>query len=261
MNPSIMKLINAEIKAEEIIKKLQIREPSEILIRDISMERGAFVKEDILEGSEARLIRRGGKGIITICNKIPEEGRKRFAIAHELGHFELHKTSQLNHCAEEDMYVWNENEIYEIEANKFAASILMPAHIFSQYLDKGQPKLKNIKKISAKFRTSLTATALRYISLSSEPCAIAVTKNDIIRWYKKSSSFEFHVKVGEKLSPFTEIHNSNEVEEIPKIPTKMPATAWISGIKDKGAMIYEQSLVLKRYDVLLSLIWIDDDIR
>ena len=80
--------------ATAIIKELRIREPSEIFIRDIAMVRGAFVRDSIMEGSEARPIRRGHKGIITVNGGIREDGRKRFAVAHELGHFELHSTSQ-----------------------------------------------------------------------------------------------------------------------------------------------------------------------
>ena len=82
-------------KAKEIIKALQIRYHSEIYIRDIAMERGAYVRERSLEGSEGRLVRKGDRGIITVNRWISEEGRKRFAIAHELGHFELHSDSQL----------------------------------------------------------------------------------------------------------------------------------------------------------------------
>jgi len=247
-------------KASNIIKKLQIRDPSEILIKDISILRGIFVKEEILEGSEARLIKKGNKGIITVSNKIPEIGRKRFAIAHEVGHFELHKKSQLIHCNEEDLCAWNENKKQEIEANEFAANILMPSNIFIRFIKKGQPNFENIKKLSNEFRTTLTATAIRYVSLSSEPCAIVVTQNDIIRWYKKSTSFQFYIKVGDNLSPYTYSNGLNEFEDIPKKPTKVPASAWLMGIKKKDSLLYEQSVKLKRYNILLSLLWIDDDI-
>jgi Zn-dependent peptidase ImmA (M78 family) len=183
-------------RAEEIIRNLQIREPAEIQVMEIAMERGAFVRERHLDGSEARLIRKGGLGIITVNSGIPEEGRKRFAIAHELGHFELHAVSQLILCTEEDMYVWNENKAQEIEANEFAASILMPKDIFTQYFKRGQPNMEVVKDLAGKFTTTLTATALRYIQLSLEPCAVVISRDGIIKWYKKSTSFDFHVKVG-----------------------------------------------------------------
>lgn len=261
MNPIRKSSALPSLKAEEIIKNLQIRRPFEIQIKDIAMERGAFVRESILESSEARLIREGSVGIITVNKSIPEEGRKRFAIAHELGHFELHTVSQVILCAEKDMFVWNESKVQEIEANEFAASILMPKEIFAQYFEAGPPNINIVKDLAGKFRTTLTATALRYVQLSSEPCAIAITKEGVIKWYKKSSSFDFHIKAGEKLSPNIDAFNSKEGEELPSRPTKVPAAAWLAGAKDEEALIFEQSIVLGSYGIVLSLLWIFDDIR
>ena len=248
-------------RAEEIIKNLQIRDPAEIEVVEIAMVRGAFVRERSLDGSEARLIRKGGLGIITVNSRIPEEGRKRFAIAHELGHFELHTVSQLILCAEEDMYVWNENKGQEIEANEFAASILMPKDIFLQHLKTGQPNMDAVKDLAGKFRTTLTATASRYVQLSIEPCAVAISKDGIIKWYKKSTSFDFHIKVGEKLNPNTYAFDFYDGVDLPGRPQKAPASAWLAGDIDDEAEIFEHSLALRSYGVVLSLLWIHEEVR
>jgi Zn-dependent peptidase ImmA (M78 family) len=248
-------------RAEEIIRNLQIRGPAEIQVMEIAMERGAFVKERHLDGSEARLIRKGGLGIITVNSSIPEEGRKRFAIAHELGHFELHAVSQLILCTEEDIYVWNENKAQEIEANEFAASILMPKDIFAEYFKRGQPHMEVVKDLAGKFTTTLTATALRYVQLSLEPCAVVISRDGINRWYKKSASFEFHVKVGEKLSRNTYAFDFHDGADLPDRPQKAPATAWLAGDIDDEAEIFEHSLALRSYGVVLSLLWIHEDVR
>jgi Zn-dependent peptidase ImmA (M78 family) len=248
-------------RAEEIIRNLQIREPAEIQVMEIAMERGAFVRERHLDGSEARLIRKGGLGIITVNSGISEEGRKRFAIAHELGHFELHAVSQLILCTEEDMYVWNENKVQEIEANEFAASILMPKDIFTQYFKRGQPNMEVVKDLAGKFTTTLTATALRYVQLSLEPCAVVISRDGIIKWYKKSTSFDFHIKVGEKLSPNTYAFDFYDGVDLPDKPQKAPAYAWLAGDIDGESEIFEHSLVLRSYGVVLSLLWIHEEVR
>jgi Zn-dependent peptidase ImmA (M78 family) len=247
-------------RAEEIIKNLQIREPTEIQIIEIAMERGAFVKERHLDGSEARLIRKGGLGIITVNSGIPEEGRKRFAIAHELGHFELHDVSQLVLCTEEDMYVWNENKAQEIEANEFAASILMPKDIFTQYFKRGQPNMEVVRDLAGKFTTTLTATALRYVQLSLEPCALVISRDGIIRWYKKSASFDFHVKVGEKLSQNTYAFDFYDGIDLPDRPQKAAASAWLAGDIDEEAEVFEHSLAISSCGVVLSLLWIHEEV-
>ncbi len=249
------------LKAKEIIKSLRILNPSEIHIRDIAMERGAFVRERTLETSEGRLIRRGRLGIITVNKEIPERGRKRFAIAHELGHFELHHESQLIICTEQDMFLWNESKSQEIEANDFAANILMPEDIFSDHIGSESPSIDVVAKLADEFRTTLTATALRYVQLSSVPCAVVVSKDNFVRWYKKSNSFEFHVKVGEKLSPNTYAFDFFDGIELPLKSEKVPASAWIAGNIDEEADIMEHSVALNRYNVVLSLLWIHKEIR
>ena len=249
------------VKAKAIIQSLQIRNPSEINVKDIAMVRGAFVRERLLEGSEARLVRKGGLGIITVNSRIPEEGRKRFAIAHDLGHFELHSASQLIVCTEEDMFLWNENKSQELEANEFASNILMPEEIFRRYVTPGRPNLDAVKELSTEFRTTLTATVLRYVQLSIEPCAVVVSKDGVIKWYKKSTSFNFHVKVGEKLSPSTYAFDFYDGVNMPAQPQKAPAYAWLSGNFDEDAEIFEHSMALASYGVVLSLLWVCDEIR
>jgi len=256
-----MESASPSVKAKAIIESLQIRNPSEINVKDIAMVRGAFVRERILEGSEARLVRKGGLGIITVNSRIPEEGRKRFAIAHDLGHFELHNASQLIVCVEEDMFVWNENKSQEIEANEFASNILMPEALFRRYIKPGRPNMDLVKELSTEFRTTLTATALRYVQLSIEPCAVVVSKAGVIKWYKKSTCFDFHVKVGEKLSPSTYAFDFYDGVNMPAQPQKAPAYAWLSGNFDEDAEIFEHSTALASYGVVLSLLWICDEIR
>jgi len=91
-------------RAASIIQERNIRYPSEIYVRDIAMSLGALVRERELESCEARLVRKGNMGIISVNRLIPEEGRKRFAIAHEIGHFVLHTGNQLILCDEDDMF-------------------------------------------------------------------------------------------------------------------------------------------------------------
>lgn len=251
----------ATLKADTIIQSLQIRYPSEINIEEISMERGAYVRERIIDGADAWLVRKNNKAIITINSKIYEKGRKRFAIAHELGHFELHSDSQLIICSDEDMHDWNKIKSQEIEANEFASTILMPKDIFSRYFKKEIPNMDRVSELSGEFNTTLTATALRYVQLSTEPCAVAVSSHCTLKWYKKSESFDFHLKVGQKLSPHTYALDSFDGIALPAKPRAVPATSWIAGDIDPNGEIFEHSVELRSYGIVLSLLWIDKEIR
>jgi len=256
-----MNLSLAALRASTIIQNLQIRYPSEIDIREISMERGAFVHEREIAGAEAWLVRKGDQAIITVSSRLHEQGRKNFAIAHELGHFELHNDSQLVICSDEDMYVWNKLKDQEVEANEFASSILMPEEIFSRYVKKEIPNMDRVSELSGEFGTTLTATAIRYAQLSQEPCAVAVSSNSTLRWYKKSDYFGFHLKVGEKLDQDTYAADFYKGKELPTRPRKVSANAWITGDIDPDSEIIEHSVALRSYGVVLSLLAIDKEIR
>jgi Zn-dependent peptidase ImmA (M78 family) len=256
----MMPLLPSETAAA-IIQNLQIRNPSEIYVRDIAMSFGALVRERALQGCEARLVRKGDIGIISVNSLIPEEGRKRFAIAHEIGHFLLHVGTQLILCNEDDMYIWKESKAQEIEANEFAASLLMPEEIFIRFIKLGQPNLDMISDLAQEFRTTLTATALRYVGFSKEPCALVVSKDGFIKWYRRSGSFNFHVKVGNKLSPDTYAFDFFDGVELPAKPDSVPAHAWLAGDINEESELFEHSLSLGNYGVVLSLLWLCDDIR
>lgn len=65
--------------------------------------------------------------MIRVKDALPERGRRRFTIAHELGQWLLHKhISQVLACTSLDMVAQYQGSEAEIEANDFAAALLMP---------------------------------------------------------------------------------------------------------------------------------------
>src|SRR4051794_28002180 len=98
--------------------------PAPVPVEDIAMDLGVLCLEAKLTGCLARLVRKGRRGIIRTDMKIREEGRKRFAIAHELGHWSLHESeSQFFICTAEQMRDYKGSPL-EVEANLFASELL-----------------------------------------------------------------------------------------------------------------------------------------
>ncbi|RZB31184.1 MAG: hypothetical protein SRB2_04709 [Desulfobacteraceae bacterium Eth-SRB2] len=141
----------------------------------------------------------------------------------------------------------------KLHPNEFAASLLMPREIFFRFLKPGQPTMDKISEIAKEFRTTLTATALRYIGFSKEPCALVVSKDGLIKWYKKSGSFNFHVKVGGKLHPDTYAFDFFDGADLPTQPESVPAYAWLSGDINEKSEIFEQSFALGGYGFVKKL--------
>jgi len=249
--------------ARSIIDELDIRHQSEIHIEDIANYRNAFVNYDNISGAEARLVRLKDHGIITVNKQKRNHARVRFSIAHELGHFELHKdVGHLFSCTSDDMICSIKNN-KEYEANIFSAELLMPKMLFSPLCIMKSPEISLIRSLAETFRVSITAAALRYIEVSREPCALFYCKNNIIEWAKKSSDFDYYIKSrGNRVDDESFVWDVFQGKNIPERGEEIAASAWITDYRvDPDALIYESIFNLSFYNATLSLIWVNKDIE
>jgi Zn-dependent peptidase ImmA (M78 family) len=78
------------VKAARVVRTaIGYVHPTELEIELIAYMRGALVRPSGARGARANLLRLGDKGIIAVADSLSPEER-RWAIAHELGHFEAH---------------------------------------------------------------------------------------------------------------------------------------------------------------------------
>lgn len=103
----------------------------------------------------------GDKWIICV-NKDHNIKRQRFTLAHELGHYFLHKEKNINFI---DTTFFRSNDMTSVEyiANEFAARLLMPEDIVRKLIDNEQ--IKNIGTLAEKFNVSSAAMKYRVLSL------------------------------------------------------------------------------------------------
>jgi hypothetical protein len=101
-------------------------------------------------------------------------GRRRFTIAHELGHWCLHSTGAGAHtrfCRSDEVGVLTEAEAQaarqiEREANRFAAALLMPAELVRAEAPRHH---LNVKVLADRFGVSVPAMQVRLESLRLLP--------------------------------------------------------------------------------------------
>lgn len=126
-----MKSIQAIRKrVTQILDELKITEPP-IPVEAVAHHLGANVKFSPFEGDDlAGMLIRGDNRIVIGVNSLHHPNRQRFTIAHECGHLLLHKGEVhvdhnflVNRRDEESSLAKNPEEI---EANRFAAELLMP---------------------------------------------------------------------------------------------------------------------------------------
>lgn len=251
-------LTRAQGEAHKLIQSLAIRNPSEIELNVIAMTRGVLVVEDDLEGADARLLRKGDRGIIRVSNKIPEAGRKRFAIAHELGHWELHKElSQLAICLSGDIQGYSESPA-ELEASKFASELLMPTMLARPIVESSEPDLKLVKLLAETFDVSFTAALVRLVELTEEACFAIFSENNQVSWWKKSSKAEeLWIERNQEIDSESLAWECAARKPVPSERQIVPSRAWFSErLQSRISEVYEQSLLFERYSTVGTLLWV-----
>lgn len=248
------------VRACTILRDLKITDPAEISIEDIAWARGALVVEDGLRGAAARLIYTEGvrPAIIRVNKSISPPRRKRFAIAHELGHYELrHSPGAPTECAERQFLLWYKSQNQkEVEANLFAAELLMPKAFFQKRIEMTLPSMDLIGSLAEQFQTTLTATAIRYVDLCGERCALVLSSSGRVTWTRRSSEFPYWISPGRALSQNTFAANFFADQRVPAEMQTVRLDAWIDGNVSSRETIREHSRALSSYESVLTLLWI-----
>lgn len=247
--------------ARRIIADLGIGAPSEIDVDAIAMSRHLFVQEGAAEGAEAWLIPGRRRGLVRLRSGIPETGRKRFAVAHELGHWELHRgLSQLSYCTDGDVHGYKGSPS-EIEASAFAAELLMPAPLFKPHCHVTKPSLALVKELAERFETTLTATAVRFVEESREPCVAVFSEDGRVTWSRRREDAE-----SLWIQPDHELHVDSAAYDIlhgerPREGMRpVPSEAWFPALRRGVRLeVYEESMRLGGYPTILTLLHVIQD--
>jgi Zn-dependent peptidase ImmA (M78 family) len=245
-------------EAFRLWRRYGFADPSELVLEDLALAHGVLVLEAPLDSAEARLLRKGSSGLIRISDRIPEPGRKRFAVAHELGHWFLHaKISQVLACTSEDMLAKYKGSDAEIEANYFAAELLMPKKMFIQRVGGKRPSVALLKQEAGFFLTTLTATAFRWMELTDEYCAVVFSEGGKIRWWTASEALDgiFWLDAGAALSPYSLAGAYFKNGVAATAPERVDAEAWVEDTQRLGeSTLIEEIFVMERYGQVMSLL-------
>ena len=258
--------VSPDFAAQNLLEVLNVKAPADL--RDLEVlayYRDALVRYARLDGAEARLSVAGRRAIITVSDEVQNFHRRRFSIAHELGHLEMHRySSSISICTSQDLNQWDASaQNLEQEANAFAAAFLLPQSMFAPLCGLDDPSLDVVSQLANKFWTSLTATAIRYVRFCPEPVAIVYSQGGRIKWFVRSATFEeLHVFIEKnvRLDPLSRAAHLREGKQTHP-PKAVPVSAWLANGRHKdNAEIMEHSLFIEAYGAVLTLLWVNDDI-
>lgn len=141
-------------------------------------------------GVSGMLLHFDGSFGILYATYLDNDGFKRFSVGHELGHYRLpgHPESVLRNGAHTSYAGFVSKDRYELEADHFAAALLMPGALFDTAMDKAGTGLDAIENVSGQCIASLTATAIRYAQRTLDAAAIVVSSGQAIDYCFMSES-------------------------------------------------------------------------
>jgi hypothetical protein len=122
------------------------------------------------------------------------EGRVRFSIGHELGHYYLphHRAYLLSGQSHNSVTDFRSRDPRELEADEFSSALLMPNELFAAALKSRSLTICTLADLSRlaenAFQTSLTSTVRRYVGLDWEPCSMVVSEDGVVKWARHSDS-------------------------------------------------------------------------
>lgn len=192
-------------EANRISKMLNVafpgegRFPVDVAAVAIELCRERYASEPITEikpfdmdGFEGMLSRHpsGKKWKIVYNSKIESKGRIRFTLAHEFGHYVLHRElrSQFQ-CTQKDMHEWDLGlRSIEAEADLFASYLLMPLDDFRCQLEGHQPSIELIRHCSSRYGVSLMAAALKWTEIAPKRVVVLAVRDGFVLWARSSKS-------------------------------------------------------------------------
>jgi Zn-dependent peptidase ImmA (M78 family) len=229
-------------------------------LAQLCKELGLRVQEVPAKGFDGMLVRSksGQKGIVAVKASIREASRKRFTIAHEIAHFVIpHHRLLKNVCEEKkiDSFDTRLNKP-EIEANEFAAELLLPSAILGKRFNLNELSLSEISTVATEFETSLTATVRCFLNLTSLPCAMVWSVAKQARWCARSDTFRFFLPLSELPAEGSHAANLFIGADAPSDFSAVPAEAWLDRqAAERVDTLLEHSIFLPNYNAVLTLLW------
>lgn len=136
----------------------------------------------------------GGRFVLFYAEAAPRvrpEGRVRFSVAHELGHFYLpqHRQYLVSGLWHGSRAGFVSEKPLERQADYFAAALLMPRSKFMEQVRRKnyQCSLADLGRLAEQiFQTSLLSTAMRYVELDVEPCCVVLSRAGHVAFTRSS---------------------------------------------------------------------------
>ena len=161
----------AEEMAQVVVEATKVTKPPVPIERMAEAYGVRLHYESVQSTMSGYLYRDEIEPVIGVNSRHPEV-RQRFTVAHELGHLLLHRSAGLR--VDREMMGWGRSDgltaAEEIEANVFAAAVLMPAELLEKDMEETESvdvllDQRFVRDLAKKYEVSVQALVLRLSDL------------------------------------------------------------------------------------------------
>ncbi|MBX3730690.1 MAG: ImmA/IrrE family metallo-endopeptidase [Candidatus Sumerlaeia bacterium] len=241
--------------ATEVLALLLIRRPEDIDLDVLAYQLGATVFYKPLANAEGMLIRSGKSALIYVDPSVGGQGRVRFAVAHEIGHLKLHVGQTQAWLCEDSPSAMGDyhNSQQEIEANMFAAHLLMPSRMFAADAARSAFCVSGIERLAELYRTSFIATARRFVDESRDSLMVIMSEARRVKWWHTSGRVNgFYLRRDQHVPTESDASDCQDGRPGNSDLTEIESTVWFPDLRRHRVL--EQSLRLGGYPWVITLV-------
>lgn len=265
-----LKELEAEQTAEQLVKELNFT-ALPICPFETAKRHGIEVipKSDSGPGVSGFLLRVGNSFGIGYATHIRSEGFINFTVAHELGHYFLPGHAEELFPNGDGVHQSKSGFVsslpIEREADAFAASFLMPEFLFRKAVDDCGLGLPALQSLAERCKTSITATAIRFVGHTQDHVAAVMSVGQKIEWCYLSESLRelkgttWPTK-GTLLPPKSETasfnRNPENIDDCRTAEGASPVSDWLDG--DCEVELNEDVIGLGGYGRTLTILFSDE---
>lgn len=252
-----MAIVNPAQRAESLIGELCISSAGDIDVEAIAFDSGIEVIYESLHGCEATLVGFGSKAIATVSPS-SSRGRERFSVAHEIGHWHLHRGKSFRCRVDDIVQNYSADIRLEKEADDFASHLLMPTAIFQPAIKAtNRPGLNDLAEIANTFEVSLQAVSIRLATLDTLPVIVACYTKAGLKWTLRASHVPKRWWLRKQLDDdsfaYDVLHAGKSCDRL----GKQPAETWFENDDADQYEVLEQSMPSMDGQVLV-LLYLND---
>jgi hypothetical protein len=207
------------------------------MLPDTPFGRGTSIKEPAnltWNASEGALVRNPENhaewGIFV--NPKARAERRRFTVAHELGHFVLHRATQATfNCDKESVYTGIDTlKAIEREADDFASNLLMPGNMLRDRIDGKRIDIYLLGALAKEFGVSIEAMCIRLVKYTEQRAVLVYWDNGFLKYqWPSGEARRTRVRLRKTADPQEPILGTLAADE--EIAQEwdgvdMPASAW-----------------------------------